>query len=52
MKIKKIGVMCGERWYWSRSWKQYKLFWICRPKKLNGKSVGFGIGPILFWDGT
>ncbi len=41
-----IGVMCGERWYWRRSWKNYSLFW-----KLKG-SWGFGIGPILIWDGT
>jgi hypothetical protein len=43
MKIK-VGVMCGERLYRLSSWKTYPLFWRSR--------FGFGIGPILFWDGS
>lgn len=41
-----IGTMCGERWYWLNSWKNYPLFWA------DKKFKGFGIGPILFWDGS
>jgi hypothetical protein len=51
VKIRKIGVMCGERWYSFNSWRAYPLFWIARPEEVEG-SVGFGIGPILFWDGS
>lgn len=46
MKIKKIAIMCGAKWYSLRSWKAYRLFW--RTKS----GSGFGIGPILFWDGS
>lgn len=41
-----IGTMCGERWYKIQSWRNYPFFW-----KLTG-SWGFGIGPILIWDGS
>lgn len=37
--------MGGERWYSLESWRNYSLFW-----KLNG-NWGFGIDPILVWDG-
>jgi hypothetical protein len=40
-----VGVMCGERLFSIRSWRNYSLLW-----KLRG-SWGFGIGPILIWDG-
>jgi hypothetical protein len=52
MKIKKIGVMCGAKWYRRSDWQLYSLFWWCRPKSADGRTVGFGIGPILFWDGS
>lgn len=45
MPIKKIAVMCGSRWYRLSDWKLYGFFW----KKSSIR--GFGIGPILFWDG-
>jgi hypothetical protein len=47
----KIRVMCGERWYRRHSWKIYPLFWSL-SKKTNGEAWGFGIGPILIWDGS
>lgn len=42
----RIAMMCGERWYRRSSWQNYPLFW-----KLK-RGWGFGIGPILIWDGT
>lgn len=40
-----IGTMCGECWYRRSSWQNYPLLW-----KLKG-NWGFGIGPVLIWDG-
>lgn len=38
--------MCGSRWYRWSDWKLYGIFWTKKNLK------GFGIGPILFWDGS
>lgn len=38
-----MGVYCGEHWYSLMSWGRYPLF-----RKI---SLGFSIGPILFWYG-
>jgi len=44
MKIRKIGLYCGERLFSRDSWRRYPLF--------GRRKFGFNIGPILFWDGT
>lgn len=44
--------MCGEKWYSFASWKAYPLIWLCRKSTKKRGSIGFGIGPILFWDGS
>lgn len=41
----KIAVMCGARWWRWSDWRMYALVWTAPGMR------GFGIGPILFWDG-
>jgi len=55
MKIRKVGLYCGERLFSLNSWRRYRPVFrfvyghVSRGK--NGK-FGFAIGPILFWDGS
>lgn len=46
MKIRKVGLYCGERLFSLESWRRLPLFRKLRTAK------GFSIGPILFWDGS
>ncbi|AWN05926.1 hypothetical protein SEA_CRICKO_62 [Streptomyces phage CricKo] len=41
----RIGVMCGSRWWRLRDWKAYPLLWNLKNAR------GFGIGPVLIWNG-
>lgn len=44
MKIRKVGLYCGAKWYRLDDWKTYGLF--------RKGSTSFNIGPFLFWDGS
>jgi hypothetical protein len=51
VRIRKVAVYCGARWYRLSDWKLYLgEFGFVRVLKDKGFK-GFSIGPILFWDG-
>jgi hypothetical protein len=46
VRIRKVGMYCGTRWYRLSDWKNYGFL---RYRKLSPRA--FSIGPILFWEG-
>lgn len=44
LRIRRVGVFCGAKWYRWSDWKLYGLY--------QNLGVGFSIGPIIFWDGS